>query len=70
MAPSPAERRESVLSQTSEEEESEFDSEAIIVPPRPQEERDAAKPKLRGRKLDVWPPQQRDSELSGLCSIM
>ena len=68
----PVERRESVLSQQSEEEEtaSEFDPEAIIVPPRTAEERDAAKPKLRGRKLNVYPPQNKDSDLSGLCSVM
>ncbi len=67
----PVERRESVLSQSEEEDAAtEFDAEAIIVPPLPAEEREAAKPKLRGRKLTVFPPQSKDSELSGLCSIM
>jgi hypothetical protein len=66
----PVERRESSVSQAEEEEASEFDPEAIVVPPRPLEEREAAKPKLRGRKLTVFPPQVKDSELSGLCSIM
>jgi len=70
VAPSPVERRESVLSQASSEEETEFDSEAIIVPPRSPEEREAAKPKLSGRKLTVYPMSNKDSELSGLCSIM
>lgn len=66
----PLERRESVLSQSEEEDTTEFDSEAIVVPPRPLEEREAAKPKLQGRKLTNYPPLNKDSELSGLCALM
>ena len=66
----PVERRESLISQSEDEEASEFDAEAIVVPARSADEREAAKPKLRGRKLTVFPPQNKDSELSGLCSIM
>ena len=35
-------------------------------------EQDELKPKLKGRAgaLTVLPPQNKDSEMSGLCSIM
>ena len=51
-------------------EESEFDSDAIIVPPLSEDQMDEAKPRLKGKKLTTWPPMKKDSELSGLCSIM
>merc|ERR1712184_84979 len=67
----PVERRESVLSQPSDSEEaSEFDADAVIVPVKTQEELDAAKPRLRGKKFTVMPPMTKDNDLSGLCSIM
>jgi len=67
----PVERRESVLSQPSDSEEaSEFDADAVIVPLKTQEELDAAKPRLKGKKFTVMPPMAKDSDLSGLCSIM
>jgi hypothetical protein len=69
----PVERRESMMSQTSETEDgavSEFDPEAVVVPVPAQQDRDLAKPRLKGRKFTVMPPQSRDSDLSGLCSIM
>merc|ERR1712083_1198802 len=67
----PVERRESVLSQPSDSEEtSEFDADAVIVPAKTQEELDAAKPRLRGKKFTVMPPMTKDNDLSGLCSIM
>ena len=63
------ERTERTVSVASEE-EGEFDPEAVVVPPGSQEERDLAKPRLQGRRFTVMPPQSRDSDLSGLCSIM
>ena len=67
----PVERRESVLSQPSDSEEStEFDADAVIVPVKTQEQLDAAKPRLRGKKFTVMPPMTKDGDLSGLCSIM
>merc|ERR1719384_2937935 len=61
----PVERRESVLSQPSDSEEtSEFDADAVIVPVKTQEELDAAKPRLRGKKFTVMPPMTKDSDLS------
>jgi len=66
---SAVERRESVRSSVSED-DSEFDPVAIVVPAPTEEQRDAAKPRLKGRKLNQVPAQLRDSELSGLCSIM
>merc|ERR1712037_937059 len=67
----PVERRESILSQPSDSEEaSEFDADAVIVPVKTQEQLDAAKPRLRGKKFTVMPPMAKDSDLSGLCSIM
>jgi len=67
----PVERRESVLSQPSDSEEAtEFDVDAVIVPVKTQEQLDAAKPRLKGKKFTVMPPQTKDSDLSGLCSIM
>merc|ERR1712214_181477 len=68
----PVERRESVLSQPSDSEEagSEFAPDAVIVAPKSKEELDAAKPRLKGKKFTVMPPMNKDSDLSGLCSIM
>merc|ERR1711990_1368430 len=67
----PVERRESVLSQPSDSEEAtEFDVDAVIVPVKTQEQLDAAKPRLKGKKFTVMPPMTKDSDLSGLCSIM
>merc|ERR1719348_2077172 len=67
----PVERRESVLSQPSDSEEaSEFDVDAVIVPVKTQEQLDAAKPRLKGKKFTVMPPMTKDSDLPGLCSIM
>jgi len=68
----PVERRESVLSQPSDSEEAstEFDIEAVVVPVKTQEQLDAAKPRLKGKKFTVMPPMTKDSDLSGLCSIM
>merc|ERR1711990_306676 len=67
----PVERRESVLSQPSDSEEAtEFDVDAVIVPVKTQEQLDSAKPRLKGKKFTVMPPQTKDSDLSGLCSIM
>ena len=51
-----------------EEEESEFDADAIIqkAPGDPFEH----KPKLKDRKFQEWPMKHSSDELSGLCSIM
>ena len=74
------ERRESMISNQSEGErssssgaggggaESEFDADAIVQEARP--ELEDYKPKLKGRKFDVLPMQNKDTELSSLCSIM
>merc|ERR1712037_464698 len=59
------ERRESVISTS---EDSEFDVDAVVQQGNP--EQDELKPKLKGRALTVLPPQNKDSEMSGLCSIM
>ena len=64
------ERRESTVS-TSESESassSEFDADAVVQEARP--ELAERKPKLKGRALTVLPAQNKDSEMSGLCSIM
>ena len=68
----PVERRESVLSQPSDSEEAstEFDVDAVVVPVKTQEQLDVAKPRLKGKKFTVMPPMTKDSDLSGLCSIM
>merc|ERR1712032_740715 len=67
----PVERRASALSQPSDSEEAtEFDVDAVVVPVKTQEQLDAAKPRLRGKKFTVMPPMTKDSDLSGLCSIM
>ena len=62
------ERRESVLSTQSSESESEFDPDAIVQEAK--EGQEDLKPRLKGKKLTVFPPQEKDKELSGLCSIM
>jgi len=64
------ERRESMMSSKSDIEESEFDPDAITVPPPSEEVLDAQKPRLKGKKFSVIPPRNLDSDLSGLCSIM
>jgi len=67
----PVERRESLLSQPSENEESsEFDVEAVVVPSKSQDEMDLSKPRMKGKKFTIFPPAPKDSDLSGLCSIM
>ena len=69
----PLERRESQLSQPSESDEqaSEFDVDAVVIPAtKTQEEKDLAKPRLRGRVFKEYPPMPKGGELSGLCSIM
>lgn len=68
--PEPVERMESVASAKSEQEDSEFDSEAIVVPAPTEEEKDLQKPRLRGKRFIPVPPKNSDSDLSGLCSIM
>merc|ERR1711936_1408912 len=58
----PVERRESVLSQPSDSEEAtEFDVDAVVVPVKTQEQLDAAKPRLKGKKFTVMPPMTKDS---------
>lgn len=64
------ERRESMMSSKSDIEESEFDADAIVVPPPSEDVLDAQKPRLKGKKCTVMPPRNLDSDLSGLCSIM
>ena len=59
------ERRESVISTS---EDSEFDVDAVVQQANP--EQDELKPKLKGRALTVLPAQNKDTEMSGLCSIM
>ena len=51
-------------------EDSEFDHDAIVTPKVEQEVLDTQKPRMKGRKFQVWPPTTKDKELSGLCSIM
>ena len=68
----PLERRESLQSQPSETDlASEYDSEAV-KPKRmkTQEELDLVKPRLKGKRFTEYPPISRDTDLSGLCSIM
>ncbi len=69
------ERRESVVSNSSDaetgsnpSENSEMDPEGIIQPPK--FEAAEPKPKLVGRKLVEMPPQMKGTDTSGLCSIM
>jgi len=68
------ERRESNISldeSVESTEDSEFDAEAIVLhSKRTDEEREALKPRLKGRKLTVLPPVNKDTDMSGLCSIM
>ena len=52
------------------EEDSEFDKDAIVTEKKTQEERDALKPRMKGKRFQEWPMKKVDSELSGLCSIM
>jgi len=68
----PAERLDSSLSTpgTAEAEDSEFDPDAIVTKPPSQDVLDAQKPRMRGKKFQVWPPTSKDQDLSGLCSIM
>lgn len=67
----PLERRESLMSVPSENEEgSEFDKEAVVVEGPTQEEIDLAKPRMKGKKFTAFPAMNKDNELSGLCSIM
>jgi len=66
----PLERRESMMSSKSDVEESEFDQDAITVPPPSEDVLDIQKPRLKGKKFCVMPPRTLDSDLSGLCSIM
>ena len=61
------------LDSTSEEaapvkEESEYDPDAIIQEAKP--EQLELKPRLKDKKLVLMPPQNKGSDLSGLCSIM
>ena len=60
------ERRESTVSTS--EDSSEFDVDAVVQEANP--EQDELKPKLKGRALTVLPAQNKDKEMSGLCSIM
>jgi len=68
------ERRESNISldeSVESTEDSEFDSEATVLHSKlTEEEREALKPRLKGRKLTVLPPVNKDTDMSGLCSIM
>ena len=66
----PVERRESMMSSQSDAEETEFDSDAIIVPAPTEEVKEGQKPRLKGKKFCVMPSRNLDSDLSGLCSIM
>jgi hypothetical protein len=50
------------------EKETEFDPDAIVQPPIP--EQLDLKPKLIGRRLVEMPMQNKGGELSSLCSIM
>uniref|UniRef100_A0A0K2T6I2 CID domain-containing protein n=1 Tax=Lepeophtheirus salmonis TaxID=72036 RepID=A0A0K2T6I2_LEPSM len=52
------------------DEENEFDSEAIIQKFEKTNEQEDSKLGLKGKKLIIIPPQKKDGELSGLCSIM
>ncbi len=54
--------------QSTASEDSEFDADAVVQPAKP--EQAEMKPKFNGRTLTVMPPQKKDSEISGLCSIM
>ena len=70
------ERRESVVSNSSDadssvvasEETSEMDPEAFVQPPKFADAE--TKPKLVGRKFVEMPPQMKGVDTSGLCSIM
>ena len=65
------ERRESMISTSSQAdsvEESEFDPDAVVQEKK--ESQEDLKPRLKGKKLTEFPMQSKDSELSGLCSIM
>ena len=53
-----------------EEEDSEFDKEAIVTEKLSQEVLDTMKPRMKGKRFQEWPMKKVDSELSGLCSIM
>jgi hypothetical protein len=52
--------------------QTEFDMDAVVqgVQGDLTEEQLEAKPKLKGRKLMVLPPQSKDSDMSSLCVIM
>ena len=58
------------MSSQSDAEETEFDSDAIIVPAPTEEVKEGQKPMLKGKKFCVMPSRNLDSDLSGLCSIM
>ena len=62
-------RQESQASSTTDE-ETEFDKDSIVTKCPSQEEIDKAKPKLRGKALNVVPMACKDQGISGLCSIM
>ena len=69
------ERRESVVSNSSDaesgsnpSENSDMDPEGIVQPPK--FEAAEPKPKLVGRKLVEMPPQMKGTDTSGLCCIM
>ena len=65
------ERRESVVSSQSESEDSEFDPDGVIQESKlTAEEKEAQKPKFKGKNFVVMPPQNKDTDVSGLCSIM
>ena len=67
----PLERLDSsVTTPTDVAEDSEFDKDAIIVPGKDQEARDAQKPRMKGKRFTEWPVKDKDKDLSGLCSIM
>ena len=66
----PMERLDSSVSTPTEEEDSEFDKDAIMVPGPGQEARDTKKPRMKGKRFTEWPVKKADKDLSGLCSIM
>ena len=53
-----------------EEEESEFDKDAIVVPGPDQEARNIKKPRMKGKRFAEWPVINADKDQSALCSIM
>jgi len=53
-----------------DEEDTEFDKDAIVTEKVSQEMLDTQKPRMKGKRFQEWPMKKADSDLSGLCSIM